>query len=66
MQEMEFTPLNLRIARRRAGHTQRSLAKASGLHWRTIQNLERDLESPLERTLKKIGKALDIDWVLNL
>ena len=51
----------LKAARTRRLLTQDELAERAGVSQSTIANIERDNAEPQFRTIRKLGKALDID-----
>jgi len=52
----------IKSARIKAGWTQQKLADEAGTTKQTVSNIETGRFSPTMTTIKKIGKALDMDW----
>ena len=53
--------MDLKNIRTRRELTQKELSKKSGIAQSTIHYLEAGEQSPTERTIKKLAKALEID-----
>lgn len=53
------TPHTLRVARFMRSLTQQQLADAAGIHFNTLQRLEKGLTSPTLDTARRLAQALD-------